>query len=215
MEPIDTRSYSAEDLALLEWIHRSQPRQRCVSCQVESMSGRGKGLEESPFVAMERFKRRKHELMRDAALERERVRYTTHFTPFLPVARAFSHGQFRASESPRSLLLRGRPSAASKRRQWWAGSTTSWPGGRRAVGGSTSARTRRRNQSEGGAQTGRGTRHRRLRARGHAHAGSAMPHLSCREGASSLKRQSEGEACAGRVELANARRPPACWLPKP
>lgn len=54
------------DLALLEWIHRSQPRQRIVTCSVESMSGKGRGLEESPFVAMERFERRRTEMMRDA-----------------------------------------------------------------------------------------------------------------------------------------------------
>ena len=42
------------DLPLLEWIHASQPRQRVTLCSVESMSGRGKGLEESPFVAAER-----------------------------------------------------------------------------------------------------------------------------------------------------------------
>ena len=52
------------DLALLEWIHRSQPRQRIVTCSVESMSGKGRGLEESPFVAMERFERRRTEMMR-------------------------------------------------------------------------------------------------------------------------------------------------------
>lgn len=57
---------------MLEWIHRSQPRQRVVSCTVESLSGKGKGLEESPFVAMERFNRRRGELMRDAQEERSR-----------------------------------------------------------------------------------------------------------------------------------------------
>ena len=57
---------------MLEWIHRSQPRQRVVSCSVESMSGKGKGLEESPFVAMERFNRRRREMVRDAEETRKR-----------------------------------------------------------------------------------------------------------------------------------------------
>lgn len=57
---------------MLEWIHRSQPRQRVVSCSVESLSGKGRGLEESPFVAMERFNRRREDMMRDAQEERSR-----------------------------------------------------------------------------------------------------------------------------------------------
>ena len=55
-----------EDLAVLEWIHRSQPRQRVVSVSGDGLGGKGKGLDESPFVAMERFNRRRHEMERDA-----------------------------------------------------------------------------------------------------------------------------------------------------
>ena len=62
------------DLPLLEWIHASQPRQRVTLCSVESMSGRGKGLEESPFVAAERFERRRAEMLRDAAADADRRR---------------------------------------------------------------------------------------------------------------------------------------------
>lgn len=62
------------DLPLLEWIHASQPRQRVTLCSVESMSGRGKGLEESPFVAAERFERRRAEMLRDAADDAHRRR---------------------------------------------------------------------------------------------------------------------------------------------
>ena len=58
---------------MLEWI-RDQPKQRVTLCSVESMSGKGKGLEESPFVAMERFERRRAELLRDAAANAERAR---------------------------------------------------------------------------------------------------------------------------------------------
>lgn len=61
-----------EDLAMLEWVHRSQPRQRVVNPQEGSTAGRGKGLEESPFVAMERFNRRRVEMMQDT--ERARAR---------------------------------------------------------------------------------------------------------------------------------------------
>jgi hypothetical protein len=38
------------------------------------MSGKGKGLEESPFVAAERFERRRAELLRDAKESEERSR---------------------------------------------------------------------------------------------------------------------------------------------
>ena len=61
------------DLPLLEWIHASQPRQRVTLCSVESMSG-AKGLEESPFVAAERFERRRAEMLRDAAADADRRR---------------------------------------------------------------------------------------------------------------------------------------------
>lgn len=54
------------DIALLEWIHRSQPRQRIVACSAESMGGKARGLDESPFVAMERFERKRTDIMRDA-----------------------------------------------------------------------------------------------------------------------------------------------------
>ena len=54
------------ELPMLEWIHFNQPKQRVTLCSVESMSGKGKGLEESPFVAMERFERRRAELLRDS-----------------------------------------------------------------------------------------------------------------------------------------------------
>jgi len=66
-------SVEKRQLATLEWIHASQPRRRVNTCSVESMSGRGRGLEESPFVAMERFERRRREMQRDRELERERL----------------------------------------------------------------------------------------------------------------------------------------------
>ena len=59
---------------MLEWIHANQPKQRVTLCSVESMSGKGKGLEESPFVAAERFERRRAELLRDANASLERAR---------------------------------------------------------------------------------------------------------------------------------------------
>ena len=67
-------SVAKADLPMLEWIHANQPKQRVTLCSVESMSGKGKGLEESPFVAMERFERRRAELLRDAAANAERAR---------------------------------------------------------------------------------------------------------------------------------------------
>jgi curved DNA-binding protein CbpA len=66
-------SVEKRQLATLEWIHASQPRRRVNTCSGESMSGRGRGLEESPFVAMERFERRRREMQRDRELERERL----------------------------------------------------------------------------------------------------------------------------------------------
>lgn len=67
-------SVAKAELPMLEWIHANQPKQRVTLCSVESMSGKGKGLEESPFVAMERFERRRAELLRDAAANAERAR---------------------------------------------------------------------------------------------------------------------------------------------
>jgi ferredoxin len=67
-------SVSKHELPLLEWIHANQPKQRVTLCSVESMSGKGKGLEESPFVAAERFERRRAELLRDAKENKERSR---------------------------------------------------------------------------------------------------------------------------------------------
>ena len=67
-------SVAKVELPMLEWIHANQPKQRVTLCSVESMSGKGKGLEESPFVAMERFERRRAELLRDAAANAERAR---------------------------------------------------------------------------------------------------------------------------------------------
>ena len=67
-------SVAKVELPMLEWIHANQPKQRVTLCSVESMSGKGKGLEESPFVAMERFERRRAELSRDAAANAERAR---------------------------------------------------------------------------------------------------------------------------------------------
>jgi len=67
-------SVAKAELPMLEWIHANQPKQRVTLCSAESMSGKGKGLEESPFVAMERFERRRAELLRDAAANAERAR---------------------------------------------------------------------------------------------------------------------------------------------
>ena len=67
-------SVSKAELPLLEWIHANQPKQRVTLCSVESMSGKGKGLEESPFVAAERFERRRAELLRDANASLQRAR---------------------------------------------------------------------------------------------------------------------------------------------
>ena len=67
-------SVSKAELPLLEWIHANQPKQRVTLCSVESMSGKGKGLEESPFVAAGRFERRRAELLRDANASLERAR---------------------------------------------------------------------------------------------------------------------------------------------
>mmetsp|Transcript_16103 Transcript_16103/g.22237 ORF Transcript_16103/g.22237 Transcript_16103/m.22237 type:complete len:242 (-) Transcript_16103:100-825(-) len=51
----------AAELALLEWIHRSQPRSQFVNNQEMTKSG-AKGLEECPFAASERFKERWREV---------------------------------------------------------------------------------------------------------------------------------------------------------
>ena len=67
-------SVAKAELPMLEWIHANQPKQRVTLCSAESMAGKGKGLEESPFAAMERFERRRGELLRDAAANAERAR---------------------------------------------------------------------------------------------------------------------------------------------
>ncbi|KAK3281378.1 hypothetical protein CYMTET_10826, partial [Cymbomonas tetramitiformis] len=59
----------AEDLALLEYIHASQPRTPIVHNSCESKSGRAKGVEESPFKAAERFKQKLAERLDDRQKE--------------------------------------------------------------------------------------------------------------------------------------------------
>ena len=53
---------------------RSQPRQRIVACSVESMSGKGRGLEEITFRRDGTVRARRTEMMRDARRRRHRAK---------------------------------------------------------------------------------------------------------------------------------------------
>lgn len=60
-----------EDLAILEWVHRSQPRTAYVQNTTGSKGGAARGVEESPFVASERFRRKWEEVADDLKKERQ------------------------------------------------------------------------------------------------------------------------------------------------
>lgn len=54
------------DLAVLEYVQASMPARWMMVHSNSSDSGRARGMEESPFVAAERFESKKDKLMADA-----------------------------------------------------------------------------------------------------------------------------------------------------
>ena len=55
---------------MLEFVHRSQPRTVTVINSESSRSGRARGVEENPFVALERMRRKYREYLADGERER-------------------------------------------------------------------------------------------------------------------------------------------------
>lgn len=90
------------ELAVLEWVHRLQPRASTVICSEASRSGRLRGVEENPFVAVDRFKRKMAEI--SAARERgeEAAARAAHSAASAFGYRRRPAGEWRIVDGPRS-----------------------------------------------------------------------------------------------------------------